>query len=80
MGHDVVGEAAAYEEAGAALAIQDILSAAGVPAGLFRTLVIDIDQVAAVIEHDHVRAVTLTGGGRAGSAVAAKAGGKSAAC
>src|SRR5207249_9857318 len=47
---------------------------AGFPEHLFRTLLIGSKEVAAVIEHPLVRAVTLTGSGPAGRAVASKAG------
>ncbi len=57
-----------------ALALDEVFLAAGLPDGLFRTLVVPSAQVEAVLEHDLVRAVTLTGSGPAGSAVAAKAG------
>ena len=57
-----------------ALAIEDIFRRAGFPDNLFRTLMIGSEQVEAVIEHPRVRAVTLTGSGAAGKAVARKAG------
>lgn len=59
---------------GCAQAIEDVFHAADFPDNVFRNLVIDTDQAAKVIEHPKVRAVTLTGSTRAGSAVAAKAG------
>src|SRR6185369_14499367 len=59
---------------GCALAIEDIFRRAGFPANLFRTLMIGNKRVDAVIEHPLVRAVTVTGSGAAGRAVAAKAG------
>jgi len=61
---------------GCALAIEDVFRRAGLPEGLFRSLLIDVDQVQAVIEHPEVRAVTLTGSTRAGRAVASQAGGQ----
>src|SRR5213594_3145364 len=57
-----------------ALAIEDLLRRAGFPENLFRTLMIGNAAVEAVIAHRHVRAVTLTGSGAAGRAVARKAG------
>ncbi len=60
--------------AGCALAIEDVFRRAGYPEHLFRTLMIGSSQVEAVIEHPLVRAVTLTGSGAAGRAVASKAG------
>jgi succinate-semialdehyde dehydrogenase/glutarate-semialdehyde dehydrogenase len=59
---------------GCALAIEDIFRRAGFPANLFRTLMIGNKRVDAVIEHPLVRAVTVTGSGAAGRAIAAKAG------
>jgi succinate-semialdehyde dehydrogenase/glutarate-semialdehyde dehydrogenase len=59
---------------GCALAIEQILRDAGLPEHLFRTLLVGNAQVDAVIEHPLVRAVTLTGSGPAGRAVARKAG------
>ncbi len=58
---------------GCAVAIEDLMLAAGFPAGLFRTLLIDVPAVAQVIEHPGVRGVTLTGSARAGRAVAGQA-------
>ena len=59
---------------GCALALEEIFRDAGFPANLFRTLMISSKEVAAVIEHPLVRAVTLTGSTPAGRAVASKAG------
>lgn len=59
---------------GCALAIEEVFVDAGFPVGLFKTLLIDSDQVEAIIEHKQIRAVTLTGSEPAGRAVAAKAG------
>ena len=60
---------------GCALAIEQMFTDAGVPSGLFRTLLISSRDVKAVIEHPLVRAVTLTGSTPAGKAVASQAGG-----
>ena len=60
---------------GCALAIEHLLREAGLPQHLFRTLMIGSAAVDAVIEHPLVRAVTLTGSGPAGRAVARTAGG-----
>lgn len=57
-----------------ALAIEDIFQTAGLPEHLFRTLLIPGKQVNSVIQNRNVQAVTLTGSGPAGSAVAAEAG------
>jgi succinate-semialdehyde dehydrogenase / glutarate-semialdehyde dehydrogenase len=74
----MAGNAAVLKHAsnvpGCALAIEQILREAGLPDGLFRTLLIGNTQVDAVIEHPLVRAVTLTGSGPAGRSVARKAG------
>lgn len=74
----MAGNAAVLKHAsnvpGCALAIEQILREAGMPEHLFRTLLIGNAQVDAAIEHPLVRAVTLTGSGPAGSAVARKAG------
>jgi succinate-semialdehyde dehydrogenase/glutarate-semialdehyde dehydrogenase len=59
---------------GCALSIEKIFRDAGFPENIFRTLMIGNKQVEAVIEHPLVRAVTLTGSGAAGRAVASKAG------
>jgi len=59
---------------GSALAIEAILRDAGFPKALFRTLLVSSSRVGAMIEHEKVRAVTLTGSTPAGKAVAAKAG------
>jgi len=54
--------------------ISEIISAAGVPKGLFSDLPIDISKSPAVIANPLVRGVTLTGSESAGRAVAAEAG------
>lgn len=56
-----------------ALAIAATFTAAGFPAGMFQTLLIEAKQVEAILTDDRVKAVTLTGSGPAGSAVAATA-------
>lgn len=58
---------------GCALAIEAIVAEAGFPPGLFRSLLLERRQVAALIEHPRVRAVTLTGSTDAGRAVGAQA-------
>ncbi|HEU5209370.1 MAG TPA: NAD-dependent succinate-semialdehyde dehydrogenase [Longimicrobiales bacterium] len=57
-----------------ARAIQEIFERAGFPEGAFQSLVIGSSRVAAVIDDDRVRAVTLTGSEGAGSSVAERAG------
>ena len=59
---------------GCALACEELVREAGVPAGVFQTLVIDTDQAARVIADERIAAVTLTGSERAGRAVATIAG------
>src|SRR3954469_13384655 len=51
---------------GCALAIEDVLHQAGVPHDVFRTLLLPSLEVAALIEDEHVAAVTLTGSVPAG--------------
>ncbi len=57
-----------------ALAIEDIFQRAGAVDGVFQTLLIGSEKVAALIADRRVAAVTLTGSDRAGSEVAAAAG------
>lgn len=59
---------------GCALAIDELLRAAGAPHGVFQALRLDESRVGAVIDDPRVAAVTLTGSTRAGRAVAARAG------
>jgi succinate-semialdehyde dehydrogenase/glutarate-semialdehyde dehydrogenase len=56
-----------------ALAIEKIFCRAGFDEGIFQTLVIEAEQVEKVIVDPRVKAVTLTGSERAGSAVASTA-------
>lgn len=57
-----------------AMAIEEIFRDAGFPEAAFQTLLIGSDLVGKVIEHDAVRAVTLTGSEKAGMKVAEQAG------
>ena len=57
-----------------ALALEEVFREAGFPGGAFQNLFISNQQVAAVLEDKRVKAATLTGSERAGSAVAGKAG------
>jgi succinate-semialdehyde dehydrogenase/glutarate-semialdehyde dehydrogenase len=59
---------------GCSLAIEEILRQAGLPEGVFRSLLAGSDAVAGLIERPEVAAVTLTGSTPAGRAVAARAG------
>jgi succinate-semialdehyde dehydrogenase/glutarate-semialdehyde dehydrogenase len=57
-----------------ALLIEDVFRRAGFPPGVFQTLLVPSGAVAALIEDDRVRAVTLTGSEGAGRSVAEVAG------
>jgi len=57
-----------------ALNIEEVFVEAGFPEGAFKTLLIGSKHVENVIKDDRVRAVSLTGSGPAGGAVAALAG------
>ncbi len=57
-----------------ALAIEALVRDAGLPAGVFRSLMISSGQVAGVVEDVRIHAVTLTGSESAGRQVAATAG------
>ncbi|MBI1234407.1 MAG: aldehyde dehydrogenase family protein [Alphaproteobacteria bacterium] len=59
---------------GCALAIQDLFEEAGFTPGSFETLKLSSSRMEKVIRDDRIRAVTLTGSEKAGSAVAAVAG------
>jgi succinate-semialdehyde dehydrogenase/glutarate-semialdehyde dehydrogenase len=61
---------------GCALAIEEVFRAAGFPENVFRTLLIDTKQTAAIIRNPRVAAVTLTGSTGAGRAIAKQAGQK----
>jgi succinate-semialdehyde dehydrogenase/glutarate-semialdehyde dehydrogenase len=58
----------------AALAIEDIFTRAGFPAGTFQTLLIGSSRVPGLIEDERIGAVTLTGSEAAGRDVAGRAG------
>jgi succinate-semialdehyde dehydrogenase / glutarate-semialdehyde dehydrogenase len=59
---------------GCALAIEEVFQQAGLPADVFRTLLIDSKTVRLVIRNPHVHAVTLTGSTEAGRSIAEQAG------
>ena len=59
---------------GAALAIEALWRDAGAPVGVFQTLLVPADAVAALVADERVRAVTLTGSERAGTSIAEAAG------
>src|SRR5256886_3765592 len=56
-----------------ALAIEEIFCRAGFDAGVFQTLLVETEQVEKIIVDPRVKAVTLTGSEKAGSAVASTA-------
>ena len=56
-----------------ALAIAEIFEKAGFPAGMFQTLLMGADRVESILADKRVKAVTLTGSGPAGAAVASAA-------
>ncbi len=57
-----------------ALAIEEIITQAGFPTGVFQTLLIGAGQVKSIVEDNRVKAATLTGSEPAGAALAAAAG------
>ncbi|MFO7609649.1 MAG: NAD-dependent succinate-semialdehyde dehydrogenase [Candidatus Krumholzibacteriia bacterium] len=59
---------------GCGLAIEEAFAAAGFPEGLFRTVVADHGTVAALLERDEVRGVSLTGSTEVGARIAELAG------
>ncbi len=59
---------------GSALAIEEVFRDAGFPADAFRSLLVKTSLIDELLEHEYIKAATLTGSGPAGSAVASKAG------
>ncbi|RJY08959.1 NAD-dependent succinate-semialdehyde dehydrogenase [Aurantiacibacter aquimixticola] len=59
---------------GSGLKLAELYKEGGLPKDLFSVLVVDHDTSDAIIEHDKVRGVTLTGSDKAGKHVAEKAG------
>lgn len=59
---------------GCAVEIEKLFQEAGLPSGVFTTLLLRSSRVNALIEHPLVKCVTITGSTAAGKAVAAKAG------
>lgn len=57
-----------------ALAIEEVMTKAGCPEGLFRALLLDSNKVAGLIADDRIAAVTLTGSTQVGQIVAAQSG------
>jgi succinate-semialdehyde dehydrogenase/glutarate-semialdehyde dehydrogenase len=60
---------------GCALSIEAAFQAAGFPAGVFQTLIADIDAAQRLVADERIGMLTLTGSERAGAAMAALAGG-----
>ena len=59
---------------GCALAIEEAFQSCGLPTGVFQSLIIDVPPVEGLLKDKRVKAVTLTGSGRAGASVASIAG------
>lgn len=59
---------------GCALAIEKIFEESGFPDGIFKTILVDVDKVPYIMEHDYVQGVSLTGSERAGRIVGELAG------
>ena len=59
---------------GCAEMIEDVFTKAGYPDGVFQNLIVHHDQTETIVAHQGVRAITLTGSEKAGSAVAEIAG------
>src|SRR3954471_5161449 len=59
-----------------ALALEELFREAGAPQGVFQTLLVGSDAIPNLLDDERVAAATLTGSERAGSEVAARAGGK----
>ncbi|WP_437185379.1 NAD-dependent succinate-semialdehyde dehydrogenase [Planctomicrobium sp. SH668] len=55
---------------GCALAIEDLMTAAGFPSGVFQTLVVGSQKLPELISRPEIRAVTLTGSEQAGRSIA----------
>lgn len=59
---------------GCAKQMEDVFIKAGFPEGVFQNFIVHHDKTESIIAHDTVQAITLTGSGAAGSAVAALSG------
>jgi succinate-semialdehyde dehydrogenase / glutarate-semialdehyde dehydrogenase len=57
-----------------AVAFEQVLKDAGVPAGVYTNLFLNNDQSGALIDDPRVKAIALTGSERAGEALASRAG------
>jgi len=63
-----------FNVCGCALAIEEIFKRAGLPGGVFQTLLVSSAAVPRLIASDHIAAVTLTGSTAAGKQIASLAG------
>lgn len=59
---------------GCSLALEEAFRECGLPAGVFQSLLVEVPAVDAILSDKRVKAVTLTGSGRAGASVASIAG------
>lgn len=59
---------------GSALEIEKLIRDSGIPKGLFRTILVQNENMKPVIQHEGIAAVTLTGSAKAGRIVASQAG------
>ena len=59
---------------GCAKQMEEVFIKAGFPEGVFQNFIVHHDKTESIIAHDTVQAITLTGSGAAGSAVAALSG------
>jgi succinate-semialdehyde dehydrogenase/glutarate-semialdehyde dehydrogenase len=59
---------------GVSLVIEKAFLEAGFPEGVFQSLIVDVDKMEAIINHDIVQGITLTGSEMAGSKIGALAG------
>lgn len=61
---------------GCALSIEAVFRESGLPNGAFQSLLVDVPVVESLLKDKRIKAVTLTGSGRAGASVASVAGGQ----
>ncbi len=59
---------------GCAMEIEKVMHSSGIPGDLFRTILVENENMKPVIQHEGISAVTLTGSTRAGKIVASQAG------
>ncbi|MGJ8592610.1 MAG: NAD-dependent succinate-semialdehyde dehydrogenase [Aquaticitalea sp.] len=60
--------------AGCSLMLQDLFEKAGYPEGCFQAIFADHDQIERLLEHENIKAVSLTGSEKAGRSIAEIAG------